>query len=57
VSEEEINQDDTANTLIDAEELVPLEVKIIKEKEEIVNEDIDYEDTEISKEEIEEFEK
>lgn len=57
MSEEEINQDDTANTLIDAEELVPLEVKIIKEKEEIVNEDIDYEDTEISKEEIEEFEK
>ncbi len=34
----------------------PIEVKIVKEKEKIVNEDLDYEEFDILDAEIEEFE-
>ncbi len=34
----------------------PLEVKVVKEKEKVVNEDIDYEEFDIEAEEIKEFE-
>jgi len=34
----------------------PIEVKVVKEKEKVVNEDADYEEFDISDKEIEEFE-
>jgi len=40
----------------ETEEAPPLEVKVIKEKEVEKNEDLDYEDIDITPEEIEEFE-
>ncbi len=52
---EEINEDDTANTPKDSEELVPLEV-IIKEKPKEEEPDPDYYEEGITTEEIEEFE-
>ncbi len=39
------------------EETVPLEVKVVKEKEIVVEEDEDYIDYDITKEEIKDFEK
>ncbi len=52
---EEINQDDTANTSKEAEELVPLEVKVVPEKKK-EEPNINYESADITDAEIEEFE-
>ncbi len=49
MSEEETKEENLEN--------VPLEVKIVQEQKKEVNEDIDYEDNDITKHEIEEFEK
>ncbi len=38
------------------EEVKPLEVKVVKEKEETKEDDLDYEDIAMSNKEIEEFE-
>ncbi len=54
-TEEIIATDDTANTSKDAEELVPLEVKVIKEKKK-EEPNMNYESADITDDEIEEFE-
>ncbi len=51
-----MSEEEEIQEVID-EKIEPLEVKVIKEKEEIVNDDIELEEQGISKEEIEDFEK
>ncbi len=51
---EDIQTDETVEEVIDA--VTPLEVKIVKEKETPLNDDPDYEDFDITTEQIEEIE-
>ncbi len=52
---QEILVDDTANTDKDAENLEPLRVKVVEEKEEVIEDDIDYMDMDITEEEKEDL--